>query len=278
MSRIRVPSLRLLGCGISILLTVAPGSPLVSQSISASSHESSSAITEQSDAAAIQAMRNVIAKSGGLEAWRGLRSAKETFSILGAGESTPQVLSFLNDWSQETTRYRHKMRGQSGTPHEHNGAATFAISNGTSQLTVPEFDQAKTLVGLLPAAAAEVMLRRSEYVLKISNTQTCKNGDTCVDVYRASHSTLPSDPDQQWKISATTGLPITIRYQTTTVGRVTAPIWREVYFLRYTTEDKLVIPASLGMSLRGKRQTWTFVSLEKNPGFDTAKFDQEAAQ
>ena len=64
-----------------------------------------------------------------------------------------------------------------------------------------EFDQARVLVARLPAAVAEVMLRRTECVLKISKSQTCKSGDICVDVYRTQNSTLPPSLDQQWKIS-----------------------------------------------------------------------------
>lgn len=273
----------LLSCGISIMLILASSSQLLGQSNSVSGRDAtglaSSSTIGQSDAEAILAMQNVIEKSGGMEVWKALRSAKETFSILSTGEAAPQVISFLNDWSLDTTRYRRKIGGQNNTPSDHNGSPTFAANNGTSQVVVPEFDQAKTLVGLLPAAAAEVMLRRAEYVLKISKTQICKSGDTCVDVYRTSnHALLSLKPDQQWKISGSTGLPITVRYQTTTIEPIPTPIWREVYFVRYATEGNLFVPVSLGMSLSGKRQTWTFVSLEKNPGFDTAKFDQEAAQ
>jgi hypothetical protein len=51
-----------------------------------------------------------------------------------------------------------------------------------------------------------------------------------------------------------------------------------VYFLQYATEEGLVVPVSIGMNLRGQRQTWTFVSLKKNAEFDIPKFDQEVAQ
>jgi hypothetical protein len=51
-----------------------------------------------------------------------------------------------------------------------------------------------------------------------------------------------------------------------------------VYFLKYATEEGLVVPVSIGLNLRGQRQTWTFVSLKKSPGFDIMKFDQEVAQ
>jgi hypothetical protein len=220
-----------------------------------------------------------MAQSGGEAAWRAIRSAEESFSILGAGEKTPHIMLLLDDWSSDVTRYRRGVQGQKTPPTDHNGASTFPVNNaGASRLVAPELDQARVLVGRLPAAAAEVMLRRTEYVLKISKSQICKSSDICVDVFRTSSSTLPPIPEQQWKISSATGLPITVRYQTSTAGHVTGPVWREVYFLKYATEEGLVVPVSIGMNLRGQRETWTFVSLTKSPEFDISKFDQEVAQ
>ena len=267
----------------SLLLFAALSSPLFSQAVPAFSPSAtgstSSETTVQSDTAAIQAMHNVMAQSGGEAAWRGIHSTEESFSALGAGEKTPHVMLLLDDWSLDTTRYRRKVQGQSTPPSDHSGASTFPVNNAeATKLAAPEFDQARVLASRLPAAAAEVMLRRSEYVLKISKSQFCKGSDICIDVYRTRGSTQPPSLDQQWKISGTTGLPITVRYQTSTVGPVAGPIWREVYFLKYATEEGLVVPVSIGLNLRGQRQTWTFVSLKKSPGIDIMKFDQEVAQ
>jgi len=269
--------------GACLLLFAALSNPLFSQAAPASSPKAAGsmlpATTVKSDSEAIQAMRNVIAQSGGEAAWREIRSVEESFSVLGAGEKTPHVMLLLDDWSLDTTRYRRKVQGQSTPPSDHNGASTFPVNNtGAAQLVAPEFDQARVLVSRLPAAAAEVMLRRSEYVLKVSNSPTCKSSDICVDAYRTRDSTSRPSLDQQWIISAATGLPITIRYQTTTVGHVTGPVWREVYFLHYDTEDKIVVPVLIGVNVRGHRQAWTLVSLKKNPGFDISKFDSEVAQ
>jgi hypothetical protein len=212
--------------GACLLLFAALSNPLFSQAAPASSPKAAGsmlpATTVKSDSEAIQAMRNVIAQSGGEAAWREIRSVEESFSVLGAGEKTPHVMLLLDDWSLDTTRYRRKVQGQSTPPSDHNGASTFPVNNtGAAQLVAPEFDQARVLVSRLPAAAAEVMLRRSEYVLKVSNSPTCKSSDICVDAYRTRDSTSRPSLDQQWIISAATGLPITIRYQTTTVGHVT---------------------------------------------------------
>lgn len=276
MSRTHVRPTALLRRSGSMLLLAALSSPLLSQAAPASNSVVAGRL--QSDPAAIHAMQNVIAQSGGAAAWTGIRSAEETFSIVGTGETTPHVVLLLDDWSQDTTRYRRKVQGQSSPPSDHNGAPTYFANVGGSQLTVPEIDQARVLVSRLPAAAAEVMLRRSEYVLKISKAQTCKSSEICVDVYRIRGSILPPSLDQQWRILVATGLPITIQYQTTIVGHVTAPIWREVYFLKYAKEDGIVVPVSIWTNFRGQRQTWIFVSLKENPGFEISKFDSEAAQ
>jgi hypothetical protein len=223
-------------------------------------------------------MQNVLEQSGGAAAWRDLRSAEESFSVLNAGEKEATVFRLLDDWSLDTTRYRRGMKGQKRPPSDHNGSTTYSANIGASKVEVPEFDQARVLLVGLPAAAAEVMLRRTEYVLKISTSQQCKGDSICVDVFRVQNSTLPLVPEQQWKISVASGLPSTIRYQTEKFGQISKTIWKEVYFLRYASEDGFVIPVSMWINLRGLQQTWTFVSLKKNPEFDTAKFDQEVAQ
>jgi hypothetical protein len=84
-------------------------------------------------------------------------------------------------------------------------------------------------------------------------------------------------PEQQWKISATTGLPITVRYQMEMIGD-SSVTWREIFFLKYANEDGITVPVLLGVSARGQRQTWSFVSLKPNPGFDPSTFDQETVR
>jgi hypothetical protein len=236
-------------------------------------------VPQQSDPAAIQAMENVLVQSGGIAAWRGVSSAKESFSVLQADDTSSHIMLLLDDWSLESTRYRRAVQGQKRSPEDHNGATTFKFRAGTTRLmTAPEFDQATTLVGRLPAAAAEVMLRRPEYVLKISQSQKCRSGDICIDVFRKSGSALPASPEQQWKISSNTGLPTSIRYRTASIGPATTPSWREITFVKFATENGLVVPVTIAMVGGGKLQAWTFVSLNVNPGFDTARFDQEATQ
>jgi hypothetical protein len=235
--------------------------------------------TVKSDAAAIHAMRNVMAQSGGEAAWKEIRSVEESFSILGAGEKTPHVMLLLDDWSLDTTRYRRKVQGQSSLPSDHNGAPTYPVKMGTSQVLVPEFDQARTLAGHLPGAAAEIMLRRKEYVLKISTSGQCDSGNICVDVLRAGNPIIPPIPEQRWTIALSNGLPVSVRIALPRVGNATRTRWEEVQYLGYAAESGLQIPVATDhIKANGTKETWTFVSLKKNCGFDTAKFDTEVAQ
>lgn len=250
---------------------------LLAQSLAGSGTAVSTA-NIQSDAAAIQAMANVIEKSGGEAVWRDITSAKETFSVSAKDNTAQLMVRLLNDWSTESTRYRRKVQGQTRPPIDHNGNATYSADNGTKQLRVPELDQARTMVATLPAAAVSIMLRRTEYVLKISKTQTCRVDDICIDVFRTAGPTLPVTPEQQWKISSSSGLPYSIRYQVTVIGTPSMVVWREAYFPRYDSEEGITIPVSITLNLRGQWQSWTFVSLKKNPGFDTASFDRENVQ
>ena len=230
----------------------------------------------QSDPAAAQAMEKVLVESGGAAVWRNLHSAEESFSVLTRGETAPHVIRLLDDWSLNTTRYRRRLEGQKTAPEDHNGVPSFS-SAGNSQTSIPEFDQARTLVPRLPAAAAEVMLRRHEYSLKISSLQNCKADQICIDVFRNGGLPGAQIPEQQWKISATTGLPITVRYQMEMIGD-SSVTWREIFFLKYANEDGITVPVLLGVSARGQRQTWSFVSLKPNPGFDPSTFDQETVR
>ena len=73
-----------------------------------------------------------MAQSGGEAAWGEIRSAKESFSVLGAGEKTPHIMLLLDDWSLDMTRYRSGLQGQSRPPSNHNGPLTFIVNTAAS--------------------------------------------------------------------------------------------------------------------------------------------------
>jgi hypothetical protein len=234
--------------------------------------------TVQSDPAAIQAMQNVLAQSGGATVWQGLRSAEETFTVSKSPEEKSQVQLFLDDWSLETTRYRRALKGQSTPSADHNGVSSFTVNVGNIQETLPEFDQARTLVRRLPAASAEIMLRRGEYVLKIDKSERCAASDVCVSVFRklGNQSYLP---EQRWTITAATGLPSRIRVTEIQIKPVQKTIWEEVHFLNYANQNGVIVPSATRVTkVGGSEQTWTLVSFQGNTGFNTTAFDQEAVQ
>jgi hypothetical protein len=224
-------------------------------------------------------MQNVMVQSGGEAAWRGIRSAEETFTVKRLGDKSSRVRLVLNDWSLDAARYRNGVQGQVDTPTDHNGDQTFVAKLGNAQFTVQEFDQARALVGHLPAAAAEVMLRRKEYALKISTSRRCDSANICVDVFHIRAPNMPLIPEQLWTIAVSNGLPVSVQLALPRVGNAPPNQWEEVRYVGYAAENGLVIPvATEHIKASGSKETWTFVSIKENCGFDTAKFDKEVAQ
>jgi hypothetical protein len=242
--------------------------------------QTASGSSSQSDPAAIQAMQAVMAQSGGAAAWGGIRSVEEKFTVASAGGAPSKTMLLLNDWSTNATRYRTAVQGRRNDQPDHNGDATFKTKIWTGNtVAVAEFDQARPLVSRLPAAAADVMLRNPEYILKISKLQKCESGSICIDVFRNAGSGMALIPEQQWKISSSTGLPVSIRSQVINAATSSNLVWKEVRYLQYGTQDGVTIPLEFEVfPFASPKETWTFVSLKLNPGFNPAALDQEAAQ
>jgi hypothetical protein len=230
----------------------------------------------QSDVAAVQALRNVVLQSGGEAAWGGLTSSKEFFSMVSPSDPTPKTTAFLDDWSLPTTRYRRKTNGQKAPPVDHNGTSTFSVRINGGWKGAPELDQPRALMSHLPVVAAQILLRDPQYVLKLSKSEMCAADMVCVEVYRMAGSMFLPHPEELWTISSATGLPVRVRYRTPTV--IPGETWSQASFLKYSQEGDLILPTSIVTSLAGPQQAWTFVSLQKNPGFDTAAFDNEVGK
>jgi hypothetical protein len=186
-------------------------------------------------------------------------------------------MSYLDDWSQQNARYRRAVRGSAKTPEDHNGSASFPVKLGQTQIVVAEFDQARLLVGRLPAAAAEVMLRRPEYLLRMS-TSPCDAGDICVDVFRKPQSSVPTAPEQRWKISSSTGLPDAVLLRPTAVGSPANTGWTIVHYGTFTSQSDVLLPQTIVLGDGTGAQSLQLVSFKPNPGFDPTSFDQEVAQ
>jgi len=233
-----------------------------------------------SDDAAVTAMQNVLARSGGAAAWEGTKSARETFNIKAASGADGEVAQhFLDDWSTEVTRYR-RIRSNAGVaPEDHNGSPSFSASIGGRQVPIPEFDQARVVADRLPAAAAQIMLGNHNYVLKIARSRPCDSGSICVDVFEKQRFGPSSAPEQQWTISTSTGLPTSVAIAGFVIGPAQASHWRVVHYLQYENRQNLTLPVSLRVDgPTGRTTAWTLVSFTPNSGFDTMKFDQEVTR
>jgi len=232
--------------------------------------------TIQSDQAAIRAMQNVVTQSGGAAAWQGITSAKESFVVSKAGEITEHTQVLLDDWSSNVTRYRRGTVGQHNTPTAHDGESSFAVGSGVRPRTVPEFDQGRLLASRLPAAAIQLMLGRSEYILTTSTTRHCPSGNVCVDVRRVVDKIL-SPLEQQWTLGAN-GLPLSVMIAVPEVGLGQRSAWTQVQFVQFESQGGLLIPVQTQVQLGSVPQIWHLSSFSPNVPFDTAKFDQEVIQ
>ena len=114
----------------------------------------------------------------------------------------------LDNWSTDATVYRRGAIGSKSAPHDHNGQDSFRPSDTGKAGTIAEFDQARVLAGSLPAAAAEIILRRtSSYIAKDATGTRCTTTLMCVDIYRKSKPNAPFIREEEWLISRETGLP-----------------------------------------------------------------------
>jgi hypothetical protein len=242
----------------------------------AGSHYLSSNST--SDQAAIQILRKVIEASGGMSAWNNLRSAKVRVAVTSADVPQPHELLMLDDWSSDSVMYRRGVMGAKKAPIDHSAKAAFTVADGKKERQVPEFDQARILVGHMPAAAAEVILRKNSYVVKQVDAAECKSGRLCIDIYRQSSPKAPFVREQEWVILQATSLPDKVSVLLPTlIGH--SEIWKETLFKQMTLQNGLTIPGEVELRLPGGRtQTHTLVSFTPNTEFNAAAFDQELAK
>lgn len=237
--------------------------------------QTDTSVAPHSDDAAIQAMSNVVLQSGGLSAWRGIQSAEESVTSVSADKGADEIHLFWDDWSTESTRYRRRVVGQKEIPRNHSGQATFKAVPADPRSVVAEFDQARALVTRLPAAAAELMLQRANYVLKLSASPQCGDGMTCIDIFRSNKPNELGSLEQKWWINAKTGLPDRVRFKLQTSNHYVEAPWGEVDYLRYTSTQGVIVPTTTQTIQLGIKRMWSFRSLALNPIFNTATFDAE---
>ena len=234
--------------------------------------------TATSDPIAIQALHKVIEASGGIKVWREIHSAKIRLAIAPKGATQAHDFLMLDDWSSDSTLYRRGAVGSSKTPHEHSGQAAFRVSSGENARSVPEFDQARVLAGSLPAAAAEIILRKSSYIAVQASGARCTSDIICIDIYRQTATKNPFVREEEWIISKTTGLPSFIDL---IVPNLTGlrPLFEEFKFDQWITQNGVQIPSKIEMRHpSGATQVRTVVSFNPNAAFDKEAFDKELSR
>lgn len=234
--------------------------------------------TVASDPQATTAMRSALDRLGGVAAWRQIRSAEThaTVSTLDGSKSTE--LYMLDDWSVAGTRFRRRSPVLTGPPRDHNGAPVVVVHTARGDKAMPEFDQARVLLDHLPGAAIEIMLRRPEYIFRPSIGRLCGKGQQCIDVYRKPPAG-PTLKEQEWTISASTGLPETVRYAVQNLANSSAQIWEEIDYQDFQTVDGVVVPSVVDIALpMGLGQKFSFQTPTFNQPFNTAAFDSETIQ
>ena len=231
-----------------------------------------------SDQPAINLMRNVVAASGGLHAWSQVRSAKALYTSVDS-HNAPHRSLLLDDWSSTNVRYCRGHEGSNVTRLHHDGRSSFNTSVNGKARQVPEFDQARILAHHIPAAAAEVILRTSSYLLKTVPNSECAQGYSCVDVYRRLSPHGPYLKEQEWELSSSSGLPDTIKLRLPDVLRGTKEIWESLSLRDYANKSSILVPHTIIAHMPGgSTQTRRLASINFGVPFDMQAFDKEVAQ
>jgi len=229
------------------------------------------------DQAAIAAMQTALTNLGGAKSWQNIRSAKAHATTSPDGTKTT-VIAFMDDWSTKMTRFRRRYSGSSAIPKDHNGSSATVMHTKNGDKAIPEYDQARVLLGYLPGAAIEVMLRRPEYVFKTATMRHCNANEQCVDVYRKPLSG-PTVKEQEWTISTVNGLPIAARYAMTNMANASQFIWEEIDYSSFQSIQGIMVPNQAQVGLpNGLKRTFTYSSFTFNRPFDPTAFDAEVIQ
>jgi hypothetical protein len=232
--------------------------------------------TATSDPSAIQLLKNVVEASGGESVWSGIHSSKMRVNLSVPGRTDTRDFLYLDDWTAPgTIKYRRGAIGSGRVPVDHTGTTTFTVKRGDKVRTVPEFDQARLLVGNLPAAAAEIIIQNSSYVAKQLPSGRCRKNQTCIEVYRQANAQSLFVREQEWAFSGSDSLPSMVDLRLPNLlGR--NEIWQEFRFGQTTQVNGLTVPSVVELhNPGGGKQIRKLVSFHPNATFDTAAFDQE---
>ena len=230
------------------------------------------------DPDAVAAFNSVIDRLGGREAWTNIRSA-ETHAIASNPDGqNSHAFYMLDDWSTESTRFRRRSPTFTGLPINHNGQAFRVIHTQNTNKVLPEFDQARVLLGHLPGASIEIMLRKPEYIFKNGSNWRCRQTEQCVDIYRKGYDGT-TIKEQEWTISKVTHLPVRVRYNGQSFVNSSSQIWQEIDYTSFHVTGGVVVPNEIELgSPNGSREKLLCKVPVFNQPFDTQKFDAEPLQ
>lgn len=235
--------------------------------------------TSASDPAATDALARAIEASGGRAAWRLIHSAQLRIKVTTAGSAQSRNVLMLDDWTSNVVLYRRGTIGANKAPMDHSGQANLVVTSRDGKTRqLPEFDQARVLAGSLPSAAAHIILRNPSYLVKQDADPKCGSQTICIDVYRQPAANAPFIREEEWTISASTSLPLTIvLFLPNLIGH--RPVLESFHFDQMMTQNGLTIPATVELtSPGGGIQVRTLVSFSPNVPFDKAVFDKELSQ
>ncbi|WP_213807876.1 hypothetical protein [Granulicella sp. dw_53] len=231
--------------------------------------------SEKSDPEAIKVAQRAVEASGGMEAWDAVHAAKSRMSMSIWGKSNPAYLLMLDDWSTSMPRYRRGVVGTTIAPRNHDGQEDTDTTKHSMNVS-QEFDQVRLLADHIPAAALQIALRRSEYILKLSTDNDCNERYRCFDVYRRLAGEGPYLREQHWILIPSTGLPDAVQLLPSNLHHQNNNIWEEVSYLGYTNSDGLLVPSQIAISFGNHhKQVLSLVAIAMDAAFDTQQFDQE---
>lgn len=229
----------------------------------------------QSDPASVKILESVLQHAGGRTAWAQIHSMELYADVSMSGVSGSHKALLLDDWSTTDTKYRRRFEGRSGAAKDHNGISYFAAQMRGATKRVPEFDQSRVLLTHVPFAAAEIMLRRTEYKILPPRFPRCAADTLCFDVYRTIAPTGYGLREQEWTISKATNMPTKIRLIQPNSGTGIMK-WKEIDYGQFESQAGLSMPTDEDVILPGGiKQHWHYSGAKPNATFDTKAFDRE---
>ncbi len=231
--------------------------------------------TAKSDPNMVLALRQFIDNSGGIRRWDNIKSAELRVTMMALGSKEAHDAILLDDWSSNVVRYRRAVIGMKRPPIDHDGAHQLEMQNTGRPRYFREFDQARLLAGSLPAAAAEIILKNSSYIVQRDKTSLCPLGYLCANIFRKANTGYPFVREEEWFFDPESGMPKAIDLVLPNLSGQ-RPVMEEFQFVHMTTQDGLLIPEHVRLIPPGGGiQSRTLVFLKSNVPFDKRAFDEE---